>query len=294
MGYPELLAKARELTDAVEIIGAIGAEMRLRQLSHKGDPQVREALNTVLGNLEPGLLDALEPGQVAAIIGRMTFALQDALDLIKDPEKAPGWRHTDPTILQERGRGSRSLAQNFANLARQRPELDAILTDCDFLDIGIGVGWLAIEVASLWPGIRIVGLDIWEPALQLAETNIAAEGLQDRITLRRQSISDIEDEAAFDLIWLPSPFLPRDLVISALPCVVRALRPGGFLLFGMFSSHNTSALSKSLVNFQTIRSGGYIWEAEEVTDRLCAAGLNDIEVTGGDGGKSYVVIARRS
>jgi len=293
MSYPDLLAKTRELADATQIVGALGAELRLRQMEHKGDPQVRDALNSVLRNLEPGLLEGLEPGQRAAVIGRLTFALQDALDLIREPERAPGWGHTDPAILQERGRGSRSVAQNFANLARQRPALDAILSDCDFLDIGTGVGWLAIEAANLWPGMRIVGLDIWEPALQLAKTNIAAEGLQDRITLRRQSVSDIDDEAAFDIVWLPSPFLPRDVVSIALPHIARALRPGGFLLFGMFAPHSPDALSRSLSNLQIVRSGGHIWQAKEITEQLRATGLHDIEFAGGDGRSGSTIIARR-
>jgi cyclopropane fatty-acyl-phospholipid synthase-like methyltransferase len=63
--------------------------------------------------------------------------------------------------------------------------LAALLRDCRFLDIGTGVGWLAIEAAKTWPGMRVVGLDIWEPSLQLAATNISAEGLTDRVTLRR-------------------------------------------------------------------------------------------------------------
>ena len=293
MSYPDLLAKTRELADATQILGALGAELRLRQMEHKGHPEVRDALNSVLSNLEPGLLDGLEPGQAAAIVGRITFALEDALALIREPEQAPGWGHTNPAILQERGRGSRSVARHFANLARQRPELDAILTDCDFLDIGTGVGWLAIEAANLWSGMRIVGLDIWEPSLQLAETNIAAEGLQDRITLRRQSISDIDDEAAFDLVWLPSPFLPRDVVISALPRIAHALRLGGFLLFGMFAPHSPDALSRSLSNLQIIRSGGHIWQAEEITEQLGNIGLHDMEFVGGEGRSGSLVIARR-
>jgi hypothetical protein len=78
-------------------------------------------LQAVLRNLEPGLLDGLEAGQIAAIIGQVTYALQEALDLIREPERAPGWRYKDPAILQERGRGSRAVARNFANLAKERP-----------------------------------------------------------------------------------------------------------------------------------------------------------------------------
>ena len=276
MGYPALLAKTNELVSAAQTMGALGAELRLRQMGKDGDPGVRGALQAVLKNLEPGLLDGLEPGQIAATIGLATYALQEALDLIREPERAPGWSYKEPAILQERGRGSRAVARNFANLARQRPALAGLLGNCRFLDIGTGVGWLAIEAAKTWPGMQVVGLDIWEPSLQLAATNVAAEGTQDRITLRRQSVTEIDDEAAFDLIWLPSPFLSREVVDRALPRVVRALAPGGFLVFGIFASR-PDPLNQALTGLLTIRSGGHPWRSEEVEERLRALGLRNVE-----------------
>src|SRR5262249_40385816 len=156
MSHSALLAKTRELVSAAEIMGALGAELRLRQMGKDGDPRVRGALQAVLRNLEPGLLDGLDSGQIAAIIGQVTYALQEALDLIHEPERAPGWGYKDPTILQERGRGSRAAARYFANLAKQRPALAGLLGNCRFLDIGTGVGWLAIEAAKTWPGMRVV------------------------------------------------------------------------------------------------------------------------------------------
>ncbi len=292
MSYPDLLAKTREFANTTQLMGALGAELRLRQLEQNGDSQIRDAMNTVLDNgLEPGLLDGLEPGQVAAIIGHLSSAFQDALEFLSEPDRAPGWGYTDPAVLQERGRASRSVARNFANLARQRPALDAALTDCDFLDVGTGVGWLAIEAAKLWPGMRIVGLDIWEPSLELAETNISAEGLQDRITLRHQSVSDMDDEAAFDVVWLPAPFLPRHVLDTALPRLIHALRPGGFLFTGGITSHSDS-LSQSLSDLLIIRRGGHPWRVEEITEQLCVTGFNDIEFIAGSGGNNSLLIAR--
>jgi SAM-dependent methyltransferase len=288
MSYQEVLAKTRELVTAAQTMGVMGAELRLRQMGQNGHPRIRGALHAVLKNLEPDLLDGLDPGQIAAVVGHLSYALQEALDLIREPERAPGWGYTDPAILQERGRGSHAAARNFANLARQRPALAALLDNCRFLDIGTGVGWLAIEAAKIWPGMRVVGLDTWEPSLRLAAANIAAEGLNDRVTLRRQSVTEIDDEAAFDLIWLPSPFLPREVVEGALPQVVRALAPGGFLLFAMFTSR-PDPLSQALSDLLTIRCGGHPWQSEEVEEQLYAAGLRDIECAGGDGFASVVI-----
>jgi len=291
MSFPELFSKTRDLIAAAQTMGVLGAELRLRQMGKEGHPRIRESLRRVLDTLEPGLLDGLEPGQIAAIIGQLTYGLQDSLDLIREPERAPGWAYTDPAILQERGRGSRAVVRNIANLARQRPALAAALSDAKFLDIGTGVGWLAIEAAKTWSGMQIIGLDIWEPSLELARTNIVAEGLQNRITLRRQSITEIDDEAAFNVIWMPSPFLAREVVISALPRIARALTSAGFLLFGMFPSR-PNPLGQALSELLTVRSGGHPWQFDEVRNQLVAAGLRDIEHTAGDDFAAMIIAKR--
>lgn len=292
MSFPELFSKTRDLIAAAQTMGVLGAELRLRQMGKEGHPRIRESLRRVLDTLEPGLLNGLEPGQIATIVGQLTYGLQDALDLIREPERAPGWAYTDPAILQERGRGSRAVVRNIANLARQRPALAAALSDAKFLDIGTGVGWLAIEAAKTWSGMQVIGLDIWEPSLELARTNIVAEGLQNRITLRRQSITDIDDEAAFNIVWMPSPFLPREVVISALPRIARALTSAGFLLFGMFASR-PNPLGQALSELLTVRSGGHPWKFDELRNQLGAAGFCDIEHAGGDDSTTAMVIAKR-
>lgn len=292
MSYSDLLAKTLEFAKTAQLMGALGAELRLRQMGQDGDPQVRAAMHAVLEKFEPGSLDDLEPYQVAAIIGRLTTAFQDGLEFMNAPDQTSGWNFTDPAILQERGRGSRSIARNFANLARERPEMEDALANGDFLDIGTGVGWLAIEAARLWPDMRIVGIDIWEPSLKLAETNISEEGLQDRITLRRQSASDIDDQSAFDVIWLPGPFLPKDVFITALPRVHLALRPEGFLIIAGISNAS-DALSQSLTDLQIIRSGGYPWRVDELTGQLRVAGFSEIEhIESGAANSSQIMVRR--
>ena len=113
MGYPELLAKTHGLAAAAQTMGVLGAVLRLRQMGQDGHPRVRGALQAVLRNLEPGLLDGLEPGQMAAIVGHLTYALQEALDLIREPERSPGWELHGP------GYSPRARSR----IARRRAEL---------------------------------------------------------------------------------------------------------------------------------------------------------------------------
>ena len=124
--------------------------------------------------------------------------------------------------------------------------------------------------------MRIVGLDILEPALALAEANIAEHGLGERIALRRQSIVELDDEAAFNLAWLPSMFMPAEVVDEALPRLSRALAPGGMLILGMFAPA-PGPYGEAVRDLLTIRSGGYPWHVPEIEARLAGAGFGDIE-----------------
>lgn len=77
-----------------------------------------------------------------------------------------------------------------------------------FLDVGTGTGWLAIATARTFPEVRVTGIDIFEPALHLARQNVVGKGMQDRVDLKEQNAVDITEEAIYDVIWLPLPFMP--------------------------------------------------------------------------------------
>jgi Methyltransferase domain len=80
-------------------------------------------------------------------------------------------------ILQSQGQLSRLIVRGFEAAATQRPELMAALRQPGaFLDIGTGVGRLAIEAARCWPAIQVVGIDPFQPALALARNNIRQSG----------------------------------------------------------------------------------------------------------------------
>jgi len=99
-----------------------------------------------------------------------------------------------------------------------------------FLDVGVGVAETACAFCDAVPRSRVVGLDPLPKAIELAKQTVAAHGLGDRIELRQQGVEQLEDEAAFDLAWLPLPFIPSSVVAEGLKRVWRALKPGGWLL----------------------------------------------------------------
>ena len=59
----------------------------------------------------------------------------------------------------------------------------------------------------------------------------ATPGSQDRIEIREQPGEELPDERAFDLAWIPAPFVPPHALGRLVEQVQRALKPGGWLLF---------------------------------------------------------------
>src|SRR5262249_34102003 len=152
---------------------------------------------------------------------------------------------------------STRIVHQIDAFAARRPTLHKMLTSPGtFLDIGTGVGWLAIQAAQVWPALKVVGLDIWEPSLQLARVNIATAGMQERVTLRKQSIVDLDNKEEFAVVWYPSPFLPLEIAPAAMENAYHALAPGGWLVFGLFAAQ-PDPLGEALMALQTVRCGGY-------------------------------------
>lgn len=60
--------------------------------------------------------------------------------------------------------------------------------------------------------------------------NRADQASAHRIELRRQSVADIDEVQAFDLIWLSQSFLADEVLARALPALRRAARPRAALL----------------------------------------------------------------
>jgi precorrin-6B methylase 2 len=99
-----------------------------------------------------------------------------------------------------------------------------------FLDVGTGVGSIAIAACRFLPNLHVVGLEPQDAPLAEARRNITAAGLTDRIELRKQGIEGITDKETFDLAFLPQSFMSDDVVKRGLRDIFRALRPGGWVL----------------------------------------------------------------
>jgi SAM-dependent methyltransferase len=170
-----------------------------------------------------------------------------------------GWQSGDGAILLAQGRASTHIANIIErDLLPVMPEARAALTGGRgaFLDVGVGVAALSIAIAQRFPGTRIVGLDVLQAALEIASTQIDVAELRGTIELRLQSVTELPDEQAFDLAWVPQMFIERDQLAAGLQRVRVALRPGAWIVLALAGDGQASQIDAYHALIATTMGGG--------------------------------------
>ena len=187
------------------------------------------------GPLPHPSLRSPDKADAAARIEARLSALRQAVTVAAG-EEPTGWDEHDDTVLLHQGRASAGTGR--APAARLVPVLLGLAERLDapgarVLDVGTGVAALAIALARSLPRVEVLGIDIAERPLALARQEIeAAEDVSSRVAVRRQDVADTAEHDAFDLIWLPAPFLGEEVLAAALPRLVTALSEGGWISLG--------------------------------------------------------------
>ncbi|MCC7320293.1 MAG: 50S ribosomal protein L11 methyltransferase [Rubellimicrobium sp.] len=121
-------------------------------------------------------------------------------------------------------------------------------------DIGAGTAVLAMAAARVWPG-EVLATDIDPVAVEVAEANVAANGLTGRVTCLEAAGLDhpgIVARAPFDLVFAN---ILKGPLIALAPDMARLVAPGG----------------------QVILSGILVEQAEEVAGVYARLGFNPAE-----------------
>jgi ribosomal protein L11 methyltransferase len=126
------------------------------------------------------------------------------------------------------------------------------------LDIGTGTGILAIAAAKLGAG-EAFGIDTDDWAYNNARENVELNGVQDRITIRRGSVTDLAGDS-FDLILAN---IQRDVIERLLGKMIDRLRPSGLLIFsGLLADESRPVLdmleASHLTVLRKIQEGDWI------------------------------------
>jgi precorrin-6B methylase 2 len=277
-------------------LAALGAALEAQTRGTELEPDIRRHVEDVVAALGArAALDNSAPAELQPLLGEIrAFAMMNS-QLLAAATRRAGWAHCESEMLQAAGDVSiafpralqRSIASHLPGLA------DRLATPgASFLDVGVGVGALSIEMARLWPTLRIVGIDRWAPALALARGRVQAAGLAQRIALREQTAEELPDVNAFDLAWIPGAFVSKEATRTLVPRIYRALHPGGWLLFAITCSSDDT-LAAAVARLRTAMFGGFVTTSETIALLLSRHGFADVQTLSRSPGSPGAVVAAR-
>ncbi len=100
--------------------------------------------------------------------------------------------------------------------------------------------------------------------------------MDSRVTLVDTTIEDFEDAVGFDLVWLPSFFIPESVLDVAVTRVFELVQAGGTVVVGVRFADETDPVMAAADDLFTVRSGGSVLDPGEAILRLERAGFADV------------------
>jgi precorrin-6B methylase 2 len=279
MALDEVRALVAKLSASAEALHALGAALDAQAsgmaLDGKLEPQVDEVLMAL------GVKDSLNnvnPAELRTLLAQIRVFSLTSSKLLFAASRGAGWNHLEPEMLESAGDASAGFPARLRAVIA--PQLEGLAEKLDapgswFLDVGVGVGAVAIEMARTWPKLSVVGIDLLPQALAIAHARVRAAGLEARIQLREQTGQDLPDQDAFELAWLPSIFVPQHVTPEIVTRLHRALRAGGWLLVPVMKP-NDDPLATSLSRLRTAMFGGWVATPLEVEALLRSKGFADV------------------
>ncbi|WP_052703235.1 class I SAM-dependent methyltransferase [Microbacterium sp. SA39] len=183
------------------------------------------------------------------------------------------WSDLSDDAMRAQGEASALVAKLI--VSRIAPAYGFLRSDSEarVLDVGTGVGAIATALAEAVPSAVITGIDIDSHPLAIAESRLGElGGVGGRVRLRHQDVLDLEEIGAYDLAWLPVPFIPDPIIDQALTKVITALRPGGLLVLGTISGAQDRRLRTANAWLAAV-AGGSTLTTDDVIDRVNQRGF---------------------
>lgn len=216
-----------------------------------------------------GPSDAVHRDAQSLADGNIAF-LRRALRYAEDGQV--GWSGRDLDVVRAQGRASAAAAdmmvEQLASMPGSRTALES--GEARFLDVGVGVGAISARVCELFPGVTAVGIDVLPEVLAVAAEEVGGAEVGRRVELRHLDVADLEDEASFDLAWLPQPFVARPSFERGLVRVRAALRPDRWVVVPVSVPLGENAFERALSRHSAhVLGGGPIsrYEAEGLVRR---------------------------
>ena len=164
----------------------------------------------------------------------------------------------------------------------------------DILEIGVGSGCISISTAKYLENVNILGVDINEKALSIANKNIEYHNVDDRVKFIRSDIYE-NVEGKFDVIISNPPYIRKD-IIETLEDDVKKYEPILALDGGEDGLYFYREIIKNASKYLN-ESGHIIFEigydqGEQVKDLLIQNNFTNIEIINDLAGFDRTVVGK--
>jgi ubiquinone/menaquinone biosynthesis C-methylase UbiE len=132
------------------------------------------------------------------------------------------------------------------NMGGLFPELQDISSMHDILDIACGPGGWILDVATVFPEIRAVGIDVSHTMIEYARASAWSRGLDNASFLVMEALEPLEfADDSFDMVNARSiiGFMPRTAWPGLIQECMRITRPGGIIHLTEFDTYGTTNIS---------------------------------------------------
>jgi hypothetical protein len=149
------------LDASTRALAALGLAVDERVQGVPLDPAIKTEIDHVLTALGArDMLEGLTAAELTPLLAEIRLTLLLNAQLLLSPART-GWTHTEGELLQSIG----EFSATFPNALKQTlPRLEGLADrlespDGALLDVGVGIGAIAIAMARVWPRLRVVGID---------------------------------------------------------------------------------------------------------------------------------------
>jgi hypothetical protein len=261
-------------------------------LDGKASPELQRAAVDVLRALRLEELVDMPAEQAAGLAAQAAAPVHQVASVMRGEGQL--WEAQSDHALIAQGEASRIRAAEGAKeciaLLAGLPE--AFASGASMLDVGTGVGAMAVAYAELFPSLRVVGIDVLPRVLVLAEKTVAASSAKDRIELREQDVSSLEEPDTYALAWLPAPFIPESALDAGVRRVFDALVPGAWMIVG-HGKYGGDPLADAVGRFKTVAYGGTALDNGQAQAMLRGAGLGDVTTLPSPAGAPALTVGRK-
>lgn len=199
----------------------------------------------------------------------------EAFRRARDGSLAPGWAHRDPELLIAQGETAGLFRLVAEHVLPSLPGLAGRLArpGARFLDVGAGVGVLSRELLLVYPEVSAVCVEPNATARAIGRERFLEAGLEDRVEFVSHGIEDLGLIEEYDLGLIPQPFFSPGAFEEGVGNVLRALRPGGWLIVLTLDTSHAEPLVAASRRVRARLWGGGAVSSERLVRRLTAAGF---------------------